>query len=144
MANLVSTTVTGILNVSSTLGVVGNTNFGNINTVNMIDVANGTPTAPSYGFIYSGSQFLGLYLAANNVLGVVANGNVVMNIAQTSINISSPTIMNVAQNLVSGNISVNGNITFTSGGTSFDTAAPMGVAVALTMRLMPSMGMPIF
>ena len=92
MALLLSSNVSGNLNVTA-----------KIYTQN-IDVANGTITNPSLGFLYVGSQSTGIYLAGNNILGLVSNGNGIINVAQTSVNISNQAVLNVLSNIFSGNV----------------------------------------
>lgn len=84
-------------------------NVATLNVSTAIDAANGTVAAPAYSF---GAQTnTGMYLAGVITLGFAANGNGILNIAQTSINVSTQAVLNVAQNTVTGNLVIVQNTT---------------------------------
>jgi hypothetical protein len=105
----------GANGISTTPGngivTIGLSSTVNLTTANITTglYANGTLTAPSISF---GAQTnTGIYLITTNSMGLSSNGNLVMNISQTSVNIFST--LNVSANIANvGNLLVTQN-TFT-------------------------------
>jgi len=122
---------------SNTMVIGNNLNTSNLlvtslaNVANLV-LANGTMANPSLSF--GASRGTGLYMPAANVLGITSNGNLVVAVAQTSVNINTSVY-------VEGTVWASGNV---GNAASFDDLAMTGVVYAATLRLLPHMGQPIF
>jgi hypothetical protein len=81
---------------------------GTLNVTGQILEANGTVTAPAYTF---GAQTnAGLFLITTNAIGITSNGNIIFNIAQTSVVVNTTTFTHNGAVNIAGSLNVTANI----------------------------------